>query len=335
MAEITDPLNPKLADIVTQSYMKRIIGYTQFYLMFVVLVVGMFGNILSFVIFMKTKKKRTDPSIVYLTSLSLSDNAVIICRGWMEWANYGLKHISKGAFYFDLYRHSTFSCKIVPFIQHATMCISAWIIVCFSVERAYVVWFPLKRAAITPNIRKRVLYILCLVSTLAAVHRLVLFGIIDGNPKYCFYTIEPTIGTIIYQIDTALYNYLPCTTIFMANILILVAIFRSRGQDLRRSTHKTSTDGRLLLSLMLVSTTYVLLLMPYPTLFTYVIFNKQNFSEEYGVYLGDMLRIIVHTSTLNYCINFIIYGCTLSFYREEATKMFRITRSRQGDGVSR
>jgi hypothetical protein len=79
--------------------MKRILGFTQSY-------VGMLGNILSFVIFIRTRK-RADACVQYLSCLALSDTGVVITRGWTGWMNYGLKHITNGSVYFDVFHYSS------------------------------------------------------------------------------------------------------------------------------------------------------------------------------------------------------------------------------------
>jgi hypothetical protein len=275
--------------------------------MVVVLSVGMVGNALSFAIFFRANRKRGDPSIFYLTCLSVADTGVIISRGWMEWINYGLGHITNGKVSFNVYLHSRLSCKIIPFLMQFTMCISAWIIVSFSLERAYVVWFPLKRAEITPAVRKRVIIVLNVAMLLGAIHRLALLEIIDVTPKYCFFNVNQALGAMLYQFDTALYNYIPCILIFVANILILIAIVKSRNQKLL-STKVKSNEGKLLISLVLVSTLYVALLLPTTTVWTFRVAHQSSLSKVQVTFLAELGDFLKQVAILNYCIRCLSTG---------------------------
>jgi hypothetical protein len=173
--------------------------------MVVVLSIGIFGNMLSFVVFFRSRK-RADACVQYLGCLALSDTAVIASRGVTEWINSGLKYLTDGALAFNLFQYSSLSCKTVTYFQQVSMCISGWMIVLFSLERAYVVIFPLKRNDITAVKRKRIIAATCIVMVVLAIHRLFLIDIIDSTPKFCFYTTDPDVGAFLYQFDVALYT---------------------------------------------------------------------------------------------------------------------------------
>jgi hypothetical protein len=141
-----------------------------------------------------------------------------------------------------------------------------------------------------------------------------------GTPVLCYYNVEPTVAAILWHLDTVMYSYAPCAMIFLANILILIAIFKSRGTrgGLGRLTHKTSNEGRLLVSLMLVSTLFIVLVMPMNTSFTYLAEEKENMTLDEAIFVYLIVKILTVVCVLNYCINFIVYGCTLPYYRREA-----------------
>jgi hypothetical protein len=310
---------------VAKSLTKEILGFIQSYIMAGVLIIGIFGNMLSFVIFFRTRK-RADACVQYLSILALSDIGVVISRGVTEWVNSGLGYITDGSLSYNMYQYSSLSCKLVAYAQHVTMCISAWMIVSFSSERAFVVMFPLKRTSITTFKRKVLILFICIAMMLSGIQRLVFDDITDTTPKLCFYITEHTLGAILYQIDLTLYNYAPCAIIFVSNTLILAAIIRpSKDKKLLRSTVRTANEGKLLISLMLVSTTYVILLLPFSSVASYTFMNRHNLSDDRAVFIYNIVLFLMQIGTLNYCINFVIYGCTMSFYRQEALKIFSWT----------
>jgi hypothetical protein len=296
----------------TASLIQLVLGFTQNYVLIGVVIMGIFGNTFSFVIFVRTQK-REDATVQYFSCLALSDTGVILVRGLTEWLD--------GALSFNLMNYSSITCKLLSFAVQFLMCISAWIIVCFSIERAFVVWFPLKRAIITSTKRKKVIYLICFASTVLSIYRLFLMDLIEGTPVFCFYTTDPAEGFILFQFDISLFNYIPCTLIFIANTLILLAVLKPRGEDLRRSTHKTPKEGRMLVSLMLVSTLYVVLVLPFTSVFTYLTEERPNLTENQAFFIFHTVKLLTQMCVINYCLNFIIYGCTLPFYREEARKM--------------
>jgi hypothetical protein len=306
-------------------FIQQLLDFSQAYVMVVVLSLGIVGNTLSFVIFFRVRK-RADACVQYLSCLAISDTGIILIVGVTDWIAFGLKHITNGLYDFNLLMYSSVSCKVVAGIWHIFEVISAWIIVAFSVERAYVVWFPLKRITITSRVRIIIIVIICVMGALGSVHRFILMDVLTGPLTLCFYEATPVISAVLWQLDIASYSYVPCTLIFLANILILVALSFSKNQALGENTRKNRSEGKLLVSLMSVSTLYVLLLLPLTTLFTYLADERNNLSEEQSQFLYYVMKFLNLVSMFNYCFNFVVYGFTLPFYRQEARRIFSINR---------
>ena len=302
-------------------FIQQLLDWTQAYVMPGVLSLGLFGNTLSFVIFFRVRK-RADACVQYLSCLAISDNMVILTIGVVDWVAFGLKYVSNGTYSFNLALYSSDTCRLVAGVWHVFEVISAWIIVAFSAERAYVVWFPLKRAYITPTVRKCIIFVISTSAVLLSLHRFILMELIPGTPALCFYKTNQIIAAALWQFDIAMYDYLPSICIFIANGLILSAISRSRKQKLGENVQNSRSEGRLLISLMSVSTLYVVLLLPLSTLFAYIAEARDTLGAERSLYLWYVMKYLTLVSVLNYCFNFIIYGCTLPFYRQEARKIF-------------
>jgi hypothetical protein len=85
-------------------------------------------------------------------------------------------------------------------------------------------------------------------------------------------------------------------------------------------------DRKLLLSLMLISTFYIIFMMPSSVSFTYILYLQQDLTQV-DPYSLELLyyyaRFCDTFSMLNFCLNFIIYGSTLPFYQEEFWNMFK------------
>jgi hypothetical protein len=168
----------------------------------------------------------------------------------------------------------------------------------------------------------RLILAIFIIFVLLSLHRLVLIDIIPGPPTLCYYS-DPTVGLIVWQLEIALYNYVPCLLIFIANVLILIVLFISKNENLGKMTSHNRNETKLLISLLLVSSLYVVLLMPLSTLFTYLAEERDNLSQEQATLLYNLVKLLTQVSIVNYCQNFIIYGCTLPFYRQEARLIIR------------
>jgi hypothetical protein len=300
-----DSLTELVSALTTDlPFIEQAIGFINSYVMSVALTIGLLGNIGSFVIFIRTRN-RTDACVQYLSCLALSDTGVIIARGVVAWIKFGLGYLSGGSVSINLLQYSPVSCKLVGFFQQLFMSISAWVIVSFSIERAYVVLYPLKRYYITAEKRNIFIGSLCTIMMLLSVHRLFLLDVTSSSPKLCFYlSIGSKAAGILYQFDVTMYNYAPCVFIFLANIIIVTTLVRSRNMDVGRATKHKQSEGKILVSLMLVSTLYVTLLLPYSTVATYL-FNSSR--EERTAFLYNISSILIQFGMLNYCINFIFF----------------------------
>jgi hypothetical protein len=153
-----------------------------------------------------------------------------------------------------------------------------------------------------------------------SIPRLVLMDKLKRPPKICFYIVEAKLGVLIFQVDNAVFNYVPCIIIFFCNIFILVALYRSKGGEIRQKrTGSSSNEIRILMSLMLVSTIYVILLSPYAIAYTFYVLHEE--TDRYSALLYNITAFLLEFANFNYCMNFIIYSCTLSFYQEEVVRM--------------
>jgi hypothetical protein len=87
----------------------------------------------------------------------------------------------------------------------------------------------------------------------------------------------------------------------------------------------TTGDGKVILSLMLVSSLYVIFLTTPSAMWTYWAgpLKNGNRDPKYSEFIFYVAYMLNQVSVMNYCCcNFIIYGCTLPFYRQEVKNVF-------------
>jgi 7 transmembrane receptor (rhodopsin family) len=95
--------------------------------------VGSIGNILSVIVFFKTKLRKLSSSY-YLAALGISDTCFLI-GAFVSWLNYININIYNQNYY----------CQFFTYISGLCSFLSVWFVVAFTVERFIAVLYPLKR----------------------------------------------------------------------------------------------------------------------------------------------------------------------------------------------
>jgi 7 transmembrane receptor (rhodopsin family) len=95
--------------------------------------VGTIGNILSVIVFSKTKLSKLSSSY-YLTALAVSDTCFLI-GAFVSWLNYVNINIYNKNYY----------CQFFTYLSGLCSFLSVWFVVAFTVERFIAVLYPLKR----------------------------------------------------------------------------------------------------------------------------------------------------------------------------------------------
>ncbi len=108
--------------------------YLNIYGMPIIIIIGLIGNSVALGILLCSHLRIHSPS-VYLAFLNASDNLFLLCLGlgvWLGWIRVYLIH--KDGW-----------CQIIVYLTYVSSFLSTWIVVCFTVERFIVVFYPLKR----------------------------------------------------------------------------------------------------------------------------------------------------------------------------------------------
>jgi hypothetical protein len=297
----------------------NVISFIQGYVMIVVMTVGVFGNGLSMLVFYRSRR-RNDATIYYLGTLAVSDTCCIIFVGLALWLLRGLETVSNGRAYINLYHISSLSCKIMHYLFLVLQSISAWIIAVFSLERAVVVWLPLKRASITPTKRKCFLTVTCASASLICLYTAILSDVLEDadGAKQCFY--ESSLWLPLLLVENALYYFIPGSLIFTANLFIVLGIAASRRTIVLKmgALPKESQDRKSLINLIIVSTMYLVFMTPSTVTWTYfALALQQSIDPSRTVFLNELGHLFHQWGIFNYCFNFIVYSISLPFFQAE------------------
>ena len=293
----------------------------------VVLVTGICGNILSLVVFIRSRG-RGDAPVQYLGCLALSDNGVILTIGFQHWLNKGLAYVTGGKHSYNLAESSDISCKVIMTIFNISGIMSAWLIVAFSTERAIIVWFPLKRALISKKKRSAVITMILLTAVCASIYRFIQIKNyqVSGAAR-CWYPGDLYVAFIMFHIESIMFTYLPCMLILLANLFILFGVSRARSA-ISGKVKGQGQEKRIVGTLVSVSVFYIIFMFPASVLYSYFLYIMMFPGEEsYAAWMYNIMSFFDQFSMFNYCLNFIIYGCTLPFFRREAEVIFRLRKN--------
>lgn len=97
--------------------------YTQLIFIPIIVVIGIIGNLLSILVFMRTRICRLSSS-VYLAALAVSDTGFLLQLG-VVWMNYVGVHL------FHMYGF----CQLFIYLSYVCSFMSVWLVVSFTVER--------------------------------------------------------------------------------------------------------------------------------------------------------------------------------------------------------
>lgn len=160
-----EKVRPTANATVTISMLQEVTHYIFVYYTPLITFTGSIGNILSILVFFRTKLRKLSSSY-YLAALGVSDTGFLLVN-FFQWLNF-----------FDIHLYNTdILCQLFTFLSGLCAALSVWFVVAFTVERFIAVLYPLRRQTMcTVRRAKSVLYGLLLVSLLHSLPLLVLWA---------------------------------------------------------------------------------------------------------------------------------------------------------------
>ena len=127
--QLSDPLVAE-----SDAEFHRIISILHVYVLPVIILIGIVGNTISFLVYVSTPRLYRQSSSLYLAFLAAVDNIslIFIFAVWFGWIGI---HIF----------HKNGWCQTILYCTYVCSFLSAWTVVSFTVERWIVVYHPLKR----------------------------------------------------------------------------------------------------------------------------------------------------------------------------------------------
>ncbi|XP_058065813.1 growth hormone secretagogue receptor type 1-like [Anopheles bellator] len=210
-AHIPDATIPSATDLDQQTffYYAELLSVINFYYVPALVLFGSIGNILSVLVFFKTKLRKLSSSY-YLAALGLSDTFYLICQ-FVAWLNL-----------VDLKIYiQEICCRFFTFSSTLCCFLSVWFVVAFTVERFIAVLYPLKRQTMCTVKRAKIVIV-----------ALTMGGVFISLPIFFFaspqfsVSMNDTICDIVleYKDQAAVFNVLDFILVFVVPLTIIVLL---------------------------------------------------------------------------------------------------------------
>jgi len=200
----------------SKSQFRRIMDVFNLYLTPVIIVLGVIGNVLSFLVFSVSHLRRNSSS-VYLATLALVDTGFLLSLliVWLDKVDVPLFHRQGW-------------CQIVVYLTHLCPFLSVWNVVGFTAERYVIVWHPLRKDLLCTSCKTKLsVCILCIVGMVLYSFTTWTSGVmtVNGGPSMCVpFPQYYDLLTFLTSIDAVCTLILPSIIIIVLNIKILIRI---------------------------------------------------------------------------------------------------------------
>ncbi|KAK2148280.1 hypothetical protein LSH36_505g00034 [Paralvinella palmiformis] len=194
---------------------RRVMDDLNVYLTPIIILLGVAGNFVTFLVFTTTHLNRQSSSI-YLASLAVVDMLFLWCLSmiWLSWVHVDVFH-----------RHVW--CQCIVYMTYVCTFLSVWYVVSFTIERYIIVYYPLKKDLLCTRRRAKT------TVTLLAIVALVLYSFSTvTNGSISFKTVSMctpltryyTLITIATACDFLLTLIIPSVIIIVMNVRIIIKI---------------------------------------------------------------------------------------------------------------
>lgn len=281
----------------------------------IVLVIGLIGNLLGFIVLFSKKLKKFGPTLIY--KLLFVCDTIFLVQIVIFYMQNGLS--------FDPTIFSPIGCKIFFYFNYGLDALSPWLLVYISIERYVAIGQSPAKGLILKKKKNQIIYFFILCAYNAVYHLNIPFSadIIITSPSndsinetsqiYCNFIDYTMQSTTIYM-DLINCVLLPICLMLCFSILLILAIFRSRAHV--QHSNKSSNEHRNLKKEIKMSISILLL-----NLF----FALVNIPIEIILFLPNYLsfQFVINIYFLSYSLNFYILVLVNSLFRKEFFNLFR------------
>lgn len=314
------------SDTTLQNFIEfQIANGIDYYFSPVCSAVGILGNMWAFAILL-TPSMRKSTTCQYMAALAIADSLILV---------YNVLFLIRKFPGLDFF--NPWTCKLMFFAFYYTIHFDVGVMMAMTIEKYLAVKFPLQAASWKPR-TKLIIGLIALACLVLDFHSLITRGmVVDPNTgvEGCLPT-SPTNRFFLFMvwpwIDAVVYCFLPLSTLFILNILIIYTVKKSRKMRQRMmenpesnsaanngasaDTSKTSKENQITRMLLLVSFAFLLLVGP----MAIIIIVERRFdlsTTPHQAAIYHLARTIMNNLMYtNHSLNFLLYCLSAKRFRE-------------------
>ena len=300
----------------------------------ILLPIGFFGNILSFLVMIKSNNRKMS-TCIYMAALSINDSAMmaVAFHLWL------MSVTSK-------VQPTSVSCWLTPYLSTVVLQNSTFQILAMTIDKYIAIKWPHKAALYsTPGRAKFILFGIFIFVAIYNIPHIVFEVVLNGR---CYaYSIKHIAAKVHSWLSFVLNEVIPFSTLIYMNFVIVKTVRRSRtlfGNNDTITTTDCSTnkinktmetkqqnsfknvERQLTIMLLLVTTLFLILLIPTYIRFIYTSFVKATTPSRFA---GHELftRVSHNLYTTNSCINFFLYCISGKKFRNDLKEILCSNRN--------
>jgi hypothetical protein len=306
------------------------------YFTMVIMFSGIFGNVLSVVVFWRLRH-RDKVTATYLAPIAVYD-LTVLCIGLSGWLDQATYAFSNGAFFVPE-SYTDGHCKFRQFLFFSCGMMSGWTLIVFCTERCVAIRSPLKVTTIfTPSRRRNALILVIIFSFIFGTFPIPTFITAPSEGLSGGMICRPAPSTtwelaLMITTGVGFYTAFPVILLIVLNVLLLKGLKKSQKSldDSRHGNTQKKTDAKILRNLLLVSSIYIVTMLPVAVLATVAEVGEMTgwpqTPKTYVQFIRELQDFATTFHYANYSANYIVYVLSLDFYRSECRRLFCCGRS--------
>ena len=259
---------------------------------------------------MTMKHNRHLSTCVYMSIIALNDNVVLSVNlhPWLE-ENTGFHILTNSG------------CKIIIYLVHVFGGFGAFEIVLMILDKVIAIKLPHKSGVLCTAKRAKILSIINFFTIVIFYLPNLDFSRSVGKGQCARYVKKGWYVTVYSYISLIVAPVVPVTVLFAMNIIIIKAVWKSQrmrneNQTVQQDKNK-STEVQLTIMLILVSSLFVILLLPFEIREVYYsMVNKAETPKQYAIFTF-VFDITYELYNANFGINFYLYFISGTKFRRD------------------
>ena len=321
----------------------KIASFIKYYWFPILIPIGLVGNTLSFLVMIKSNNRRIS-TCTYMAAISINDN-LLLCLASIGWLVSGPR----------LIEWNLMMCKTVSWLTAVARQNSRYQVLAMTIDKYVAIKWPHRALSYSTPKRTRIIITGLLIFVLIYnIPHIFLPNVVGGKCLGLGHFLENSIFIKIYTWSTFVLNGLiPLSMLIYMNCVIVKTVRNSRhmfkantattgtgkvptrnkGMDTRQRAMK-SAESQLTIMLLLVSTLFIILLLPIYIRLIYVTFVVITSPSEHPSSIL-FFQITYKLLTTNSGINFFLYCVSGRKFRNDLKEVLCGTRQSSGSSLGR